>query len=340
MEKLSSQCPALVDSKVPSTSPSDRFDNPPVDESGPCTECDPETVHKLIGALKEARRSSGWSQKTFADRIGTSAQQIKRLEKGVGSITTFVAAMNALDFQLTGLGPGNTLAEQIHNRRLKRKWSILKLSARTGLASGTIRAIENGGGSVASLLTLLDALAPKVKRRAMERSYWGKSKKEDRDSRFTPDDFMQHIYAAFGSIDLDPCAHPLSPVVAKRKIILSEGGDGLKEDWSGRFAFVNPPYSALVVWFRKAHEQWAAGNVDTVVCLVPVRSDSPFFQQTLSKVADINLLAGRIKFLSSAGTAQSTPFSLMLVTLGTTKEQRAKFSTRVEGIWFCRKDTR
>ncbi len=70
--------------------------------------------------------------------------------------------MAALDFQLSGLGPGETLAEQLVIAA-ERKWSISKLSKRTGLASGTIRAIESGGGSLASLFRLLDVLAPKVK---------------------------------------------------------------------------------------------------------------------------------------------------------------------------------
>ncbi len=89
-------------------------------------------------------------------------------------------------------------------------------------------------------------VAPKARRRAPERSYWSEGDKEDRDSRFTPPDFMTSIYAAFGEVDLDPCAHRLSPVIAEPQIILSEGGDGLIDDWSGRLAFVNPPFCSLL----------------------------------------------------------------------------------------------
>ena len=67
----------------------------------------------LINHLREARCSSGWTQRALAARVGVSAQAIKRLEHGVGSVTTLVAAMAALDFRLTGLGPGATMAEQI-----------------------------------------------------------------------------------------------------------------------------------------------------------------------------------------------------------------------------------
>ena len=103
-----------------------------------------------------------------------------------------------------------------------------------------------------SLLRLLAFIAPKARRRAPERAYKGAGDKLDRDSRFTPPEFLEHIYAAFGKIDLDLCAHTLSPVVARRRIILNEGGDGLANDWSGRLAFINPPFSALLIWLKRA----------------------------------------------------------------------------------------
>lgn len=290
----------------------------------------------LIDELRLARRSAGWSQKTIADRIGVDVQTIKRLERGVGSVSTLTAAMAALDFRLTGLGTGATLHEQLRLRRRARSMSLDQLAARTQLSRATIASLERGGGSVASLLCLLAALAPGARRRAAERSYWGQGDKDDRDSRFTPPDFLASIYAAFGEVDLDPCGHVLSPVVARRRILLSEGGDGLTDEWSGRLAFVNPPYSALLKWLRRAHHQWQAGNVETVVCLVPVRTDSAWFHDTLSAAADIYLLKGRVRFLNSEGKGQSTPFSLMLLTLGATAEQKARYAELMPGFWLAR----
>lgn len=234
-------------------------------------ENEPKWCHILIKELREARRSAGWSQRTLADRIGVDVQVIKRLEKGVGSVIALIAVMAALEFRLTGLGRGKTLPEQLRTRRLNRSLSLDALAAKTGLSRTTIAAVERGGGSVSSLLRVLAVLAPDARRRALERSYWGEGDKVDRDSRFTPSDFMAGIYEAFGEVDLDPCAHLLSPVVAHRRILLSEGGNGLVDDWSGKLAFVNPPYSELLVWLRRAHGQWRAGKVGTVVCLVPVR---------------------------------------------------------------------
>lgn len=269
----------------------------------------------------------------MGDRLGVDPQAIKRLERGVGSVATLIAAMSALNFHLTGLGPGKTLPEQLCARRRKLSLSLTDVVTKTGLSRTTIAGLERGGGSVASLLRLLAILAPRARRRAPERSYWGQGDKEDRDSRFTPPDFMEGIYAAFGEIDLDPCGHPLSPVIARRRILPSEGGDGLGDDWSGALAFVNPPYSKLLAWLRRAHDQWRAGKVGTVVCLVPVRTDSAWFHDTLSADADIFLLQGRVRFLTAQGRSQHTPFSLMVVTLGATAEQRRRYAERVPGFW-------
>lgn len=290
----------------------------------------------MIGELKEARRSAGWSQKTLAARIGVDAQTIKRLETGVGSVATLIATMTALNFQLTGLGSGKMLPEQLRICRRKLSHSLDQMAARTAMSRATIASLERGGGSVGSLLRLLAVIAPRVRRRAPERSYWGQGDKEDRDSRFTPPDFMMPIYAAFGEVDIDPCAHSLSPVIARRRITLSNGGDGLVEDWSGRLAFVNPPFSQLLKWLRRAHDQWQAGNVETVICLVPVRTDSAWFHDTLSATADIYLLRGRVRFLNLAGKGQHTPFSLMVVALGATAEQRARYAALVPGFWLSR----
>lgn len=252
---------------------------------------------------------------------------------------TLIAAMAALNFRLTGLAAGKTLPEQLRAERRKRSMSLRDAAAKTDLSPTTIASLERGGGSVASLLRLLAVIAPNARRRAPERSYWGQGDKEDRDIRFTPSDFMANIYAAFGEIDLDPCGHPLSPVIAHRRILPSDGGDGLVDDWSGKVAFVNPPYSQLLRWLRRAYDQWRAGKVETVVCLVPVRTDSAWFHQTLSADADIYLLQGRVRFLDIRDKSQQTPFSLMVLTLGATPEQKHRYAELVAGFWLARSVT-
>lgn len=118
--------------------------------------------------------------------------------------------------------------------------------------------------------------------------------------------------------------------------MLSKGGDGLVDDWSGRLAFINPPFSSLLVWLKRAVDEWPTGNIETVVCLVPVRSDSAWFHETLSPVADICLLQGRVRFVDTQGKAQPTPFSLVIVALGASTEQNERFASLLPGFWVTR----
>ena len=173
--------------------------------------------------------------------------------------------------------------------------------------------MENGSGSIASVVRILEVLAPNAKRRAPERAYWGQGDKDDRDSRFTPEEFMEPVHAAFGGIDLNPCGHLSSAVFATRRFILGNGDDWLRDAWFGRFDYVKPPFSAQLRWLRRAHEQWRMGNARTIACLVPARTDSVWFHETFRAPANVYFLQGRVRFIDLRGGSQATPFSLMLV---------------------------
>lgn len=297
--------------------------------------CPGETT--LVSLLRQARVQAGFAQRQLADRMDTSLGVIRRLEEGLGSVRLLIRVMEALEFSLAGLPRGSSLGQKLSVARERRKFDRTRLAERANVDETAIARLEADEGEIADLLRVLDVLAPNIRRRAPERTHWGQADKESRDSRFTPASFMENIYTAFGEIDLDPCAHPLSPVVARRKIILAEGGDGLRDEWSGSLAFVNPPYSALLTWLRRTHEQWQAGKIETAICLVPVRTDSAFFHDTLSRDADIFLLRGRVKFLNSAGKDQATPFSLMLLALGSTADQRQRYEGLAGGFWLPRR---
>lgn len=287
----------------------------------------------LVAELVRAREVEHRSVRNLAEMAGVSAAAIRTLEMGRGRVATLVAVMEALPFHITGLAPGRTFAEQLPNRRVKMGKSVEAIALKATLTPSAILKIEAGGGSVAELLRLLAVIAPKARRRAEERAYWGADHKFARDSRFTPDSFMQPVYEVFGAVDLDPCGHVSSRVVARRRFLLAEGDDGLRDQWSGRLAFVNPPFSAKLPFLRRAHAQWEAGNVRTVLCLMPTSMDSTFFHETIRPVADVFILHGRLKFADENNKSQPTPHALMLVALGTTKHQRELFASRVRGFW-------
>ena len=124
---------------------------------------------------------------------GVTSAAIRKLEAGKGPVATLVAVMKALPFQPTVLAPAASFAEQLRNRRLKIGIQIDDVSAKVSVSSATIIELESGSGSVQNLLRLLSVIAPKVKRQAPERAYWGAEKKAELDSRFTPPDFMHVI---------------------------------------------------------------------------------------------------------------------------------------------------
>ncbi|GGP00706.1 hypothetical protein [Stakelama pacifica] len=76
--------------------------------------------------------------------------------------------------------------------------------------------------------------------------------------------------------------------------------------------------------------------MQTVVSLVPVRTDSRWFHEKLSTDADIYLLQSPVRFLNAHGKGQHIPFSLMVLTLGATAEQKARYAELVPGFWLAR----
>jgi len=96
--------------------------------------------------------------------------------------------------------------------------------------------------------------------------------------------------------------------------------NGLEQDWTsdagGYAVWMNPPYGKTISeWMHKAVVEADKGS--TIVCLIPARTDTAWFQDTVLKLqkegrADITFVRGRLKF----GTAtNSAPFPSIIATL-------------------------
>jgi transcriptional regulator with XRE-family HTH domain len=290
----------------------------------------------LLQYLREARTGKGLTREQLAATIQVDVQSVKRLEVGIGNVPLLVAAMVALDLHLAGVGHAASLPLQLQAARVRRNWSLQDLGKRAALSPSTIAAVEGGRGTVASAVKMLNALAPNARpRQPSTRAFWALDPLSERDVRFTPPHFLEKIYKAFGVPDLDPCGHEQSPVIADRKITLAGGGDGLRDDWSGDFAYVNPPFSKLLRWLRRAEDQVRCGNVGKVVALVPARLDAPYYHTTLRHLADIWILRGRLSFGTLAGKGNQAPFALMVVMLGVPESEIETFTRTVAGGWFA-----
>lgn len=106
------------------------------------------------------------------------------------------------------------------------------------------------------------------------------------DDWSTPRDVYRTLDAEFG-FDYDPCP-------------LHADFDGLQKEW-GRVNFVNPPYSDIKNWCRKAYYEWKKGK--TVVMLIPSRTDTKYWHDYIMKASEIRFICGRLKFGDSKNSA-------------------------------------
>lgn len=84
--------------------------------------------------------------------------------------------------------------------------------------------------------------------------------------------------------------------------------DGLSRSWEG-VCWRNPPYGKEVsAWVRRAWRASVAGN--TVVMLLPARTDTAWFHDWIYGKAEIRFIRGRLKF---GGSKNSAPFPSMVV---------------------------
>lgn len=105
---------------------------------------------------------------------------------------------------------------------------------------------------------------------------------------FTPEAYTKYL----GPFDLDPCTESFRPHdIAKNNICFDTGGDGLKEDWSGR-VWLNPPYGRTVgKWLNKLAIH---GNG---IALVFSRMETKWAQEMLGKATAVFFIEGRITFI-------------------------------------------
>lgn len=270
----------------------------------------------LLGKmLRDARKAAGLTQAEAAQAAGVSARALWTLEQGSGAIETFNQVSRVLDFRLAGLPMAQALGQRIRIARERKGWTQKVLAQHARLAIPTVRAIENDRGSVASLAAVLAALGLKVRQRQHERSVWSMG---GRDERFTPQHFLKKIADVFGPINLDPCAHPSANVAADRYIHQEE--DGLTATWSGRLAFVNPPFSSASTWIERAYRAWRDGEVETVVMLCPVRTHTKAFAEYVHGKADVVMLRGRLHF-DNASDGAGYPLGLMIACWGASDDE-------------------
>ena len=137
----------------------------------------------------------------------------------------------------------------------------------------------------------------------------------------TPQDFFDSLNTEF-HFALDAAATKEN---AKCRMFYILENDGLKNPWNvgGGAVFCNPPYGREIgKWVRKAYEE--AQNGQTVVLLIPARTDTAYFHDYIYGKSEIRFVRGRLHFTDEKGSAYPpAPFpSMVVVYNGKRKDER------------------
>lgn len=120
----------------------------------------------------------------------------------------------------------------------------------------------------------------------------------DTDNWATPD-WLFDALDAFYKFDIDVCA---SKDNAKCDTFFTKEDDGLSKEWRG-VVWMNPPYGREIgKWVNKARES-AEENGATVVCLVPARVDTAWWQDNVPHAHEVHFIRGRLKFGDAKNSA-------------------------------------
>ena len=126
-----------------------------------------------------------------------------------------------------------------------------------------------------------------------------------KDTWETPQVFFDTVNDEF-KFELDVCAMKSS---AKCKKFYSIEDNAFTKDWTGT-CWMNPPYGRKIgKWIEKAVYESSKHN-NTVVALLPARTDTKWFHDNIYGKYEVRFLKGRLKFGEAVNAA---PFPSMLV---------------------------
>ncbi|MDB1122243.1 phage N-6-adenine-methyltransferase [Vibrio algarum] len=137
----------------------------------------------------------------------------------------------------------------------------------------------------------------------------------------TPSAVFEQLNEEFG-FTLDAAAEPETALCEQ---FFTAEDDALKQDWQGQTVYCNPPYSKLRDFATKAKEEALKGA--TVVMLIPARTDTQAFHESLSD-GEVRFIKGRLKFQQNGQEQDAAPFPSMVCVMGPNVEQNMKKVTR------------
>lgn len=126
----------------------------------------------------------------------------------------------------------------------------------------------------------------------------------------TPHYFVKFINKNF-KIDIDPCCSVFNVRARKH---YTKKDNGLKRAWPGN-VYMNPPYSEISQWMHRAYNQHKLRGY-LILCLVPARTGTSWFQQYAFKANYILFISKRLKFNNNKRKRDPAPFDSCLIIFG------------------------
>lgn len=122
---------------------------------------------------------------------------------------------------------------------------------------------------------------------------------------------IQH-FNDWHQIELDPCSNPRSIVGARMEWYGPDAGgtNGLIMPWARKgLVYVNPPYSAKLIWIRKCANEAARGS--EIIALVPADTDTTWFHRYGLTSKEKCFWRGRLTFLGDKSHPARFPVVLL-----------------------------
>jgi hypothetical protein len=153
---------------------------------------------------------------------------------------------------------------------------------------------------------------------------------------YTPSTILDRVYSVLGGVTLDPCCNLYgSPnVIAEKHYRLPI--DGLSEPWGfgNTTIFMNPPYGRVIQnWTHKLTYEYNKGGIKSAIALVPVKTDTIWWNDLMNSAACWCAVRGRISFKNPSGkNTQTGTFASAVVLLSDDKSTVYKFVSSFDDI--------
>lgn len=137
------------------------------------------------------------------------------------------------------------------------------------------------------------------------------------DEWATPRHLLDLAAKFMEGIDLDPCdSHDNPNPLATNHFYIDTVPNSLDRPWVGRI-YMNPPFSNIELWADKLINE-LLGDCTEAVCILPVRSDTKWFQDKLAPYTKAYcFIKGRVGYIPPSGKAPAkAPFPSLVMYQG------------------------